>query len=45
MNRTLKLAICASAGIMMQTAIVASANAAYLGYGNGDPGNWDLTTE
>jgi hypothetical protein len=45
MNRTLKLAICVSAGIMMQSAIVAPANAAYLGYGNGDPGNWDLTTE
>jgi hypothetical protein len=41
MKRTLKLAACACAGILM----VAPANAAYLGYGNGDPGNWGFATE
>jgi hypothetical protein len=35
---------CISAVILMG-ATAMSANANYLGYGNGDPGNWDLWTE
>lgn len=45
MNRVLKIGVCALAGVMMQSAFSASAGAAYLGYGNGDPGNWDYNTE
>jgi hypothetical protein len=35
---------CISAVILMG-ATAMSANATYLGYANGDPGNWDLWTE
>ena len=45
MNQGLKLGIAAAAGVIMQVAIAASANAVYLGYGNGDPGGWDFNTE
>lgn len=45
MHQGLKLGICAVAGIIMQAAIVTAANAEYLGYDNGDPGNWDYNTE
>lgn len=36
-------AVCGTA-LLLATA-AAPAGAAYLGYGNGDPGNWDLWTE
>lgn len=45
MNRAVTIGICAVAGLVMQTAFVGSASAEYLGYGNGDPGNWDYNTE
>lgn len=45
MNRALKLAACGIAGAMMQAAFVTNASAEYMGYGNGDPGNWDYNTE
>lgn len=45
MNRAFLIGICAAAGVMMQAAVATSASAAYLGYGNGDPGNWDFATE
>jgi hypothetical protein len=45
MNQALKIGICAVAGVMMQTAIALPASAEYLGYDNGDPGNWDYNTE
>ena len=35
---------CASA-LLLMGATALSANANYLGYGNGDPGNWDFWTE
>jgi hypothetical protein len=35
---------CASA-LFLLGATAMSANASYLGYGNGDPGNWDFWTE
>lgn len=44
MNRALKIGIYAIAGVM-QSVIATSAGAAYLGYGNGDPGGWDYNTE
>ncbi|MFA5898226.1 MAG: hypothetical protein WC829_03845 [Hyphomicrobium sp.] len=45
MNRTLKFGICALAGVMTLGAVIGSASAAYLGYDNGDPGNWSYNTE
>jgi len=45
MNRAIGLGVCAAAGLLLQGAITAPATAAYLGYGNGDPGNWSLNTE
>jgi hypothetical protein len=45
MNQALKIGICAVAAVMMQPIVVAPASAEYLGYGNGDPGNWDYNTE
>jgi len=45
MSQTLKTIVYAFAGAIMLSAGAASANAAYLGYGNGDPGNWDFATE
>lgn len=45
MNRALKATVCACAGLMMLGAGAGTANAVYLGYGNGDPGNWDFATE
>jgi len=35
---------CAAALLLMGSTAM-SANAYYLGYGNGDPGNWDFWTE
>jgi hypothetical protein len=45
MNRILKTAIPAIAGALMLSGGAVSANAYYLGYANGDPGNWDFATE
>jgi hypothetical protein len=45
MHPILKTGVCAVAAVLLQSAVVHPANAAYLGYGNGDPGNWDLNTE
>jgi hypothetical protein len=46
MNRALlNLAGGCTAALLMVGATAFSANANYLGYGNGDPGNWDLWTE
>lgn len=45
MNHGMKLALGAVAGVVMQVAVIGPANAAYLGYGNGDPGGWDFNTE
>ncbi|MEO8419998.1 MAG: hypothetical protein ABI457_02285 [Hyphomicrobium sp.] len=45
MNRVLTIGITAAAAAMLQTAMMAPANAEYMGYGNGDPGNWDFATE
>lgn len=45
MNRAIGLCICALAGATMMGALSGSAGAAYLGYDNGDPGNWDYNTE
>ncbi len=46
MTRVLRniTATCAAA-VMLTGAASMAANAAYLGYGNGDPGNWDMWTE
>ena len=40
-----KMTVYAFAGAMLLGLGTASANAMYLGYGNGDPGNWDFATE
>lgn len=45
MNRSLKIAVRGAAAAMMISATVLPASASYLGYGNGDPGNWDLWQE
>lgn len=45
MNRTLKAMTYALVGAITLSAGAVSANAYYLGYANGDPGNWDLWTE
>lgn len=45
MNRAMMIGLCAGAGMMFQCVIPTSASAEYLGYGNGDPGNWDYNTE
>jgi hypothetical protein len=42
---TTKLAAACAAVLALTGATALSANATYLGYGNGDPGNWDLWTE
>ena len=46
MTRVLRniTATCAAAVMLTGVASI-GANAAYLGYGNGDPGNWDMWTE
>ena len=41
---TLRTAALAGALLLGMSAMTA-ANAEYLGYGNGDPGNWDFATE
>lgn len=45
MNRLLKIAVRGAVGAMLVSATVLPASASYLGYGNGDPGNWDLWQE
>ncbi|MGE0022603.1 MAG: hypothetical protein AB7S70_03105 [Hyphomicrobium sp.] len=40
-----KLGAALAATLVLAAAAVPAANAAYLGYGNGDPGNWDFWTE
>jgi hypothetical protein len=45
MNRVIKTSICAAAGALMQVAFVMPAGAEYMGYANGDPGNWSYNTE
>ena len=45
MNHTLKGAVASCATILALLGAASAANATYLGYGNGDPGNWDLATE
>ena len=46
MNRTLRNIFASGAAILALTGATAmQANATYLGYGNGDPGNWDLWQE
>lgn len=45
MTRSLAAAAAACATALVVAGAVLPANAAYLGYGNGDPGNWDLWTE
>ena len=44
MDRALRTTAFACAALLSMGAITA-ANARYLGYGNGDPGNWDFATE
>ena len=45
MNATLKATILGMAATMVLCLGAVNANAEYLGYGNGDPGNWDYNTE
>ena len=45
MNHTLKAAAAGCAAVLLLAGGPTAANATYLGYGNGDPGNWDLATE
>lgn len=45
MNRPLKIAIPAAMAVVLASATALPASASYLGYGNGDPGNWDLWQE
>jgi hypothetical protein len=46
MTRSLARAAAAcAAALILAGAAALPANAYYLGYGNGDPGNWDLWTE
>ena len=45
MNRAMMIGLCAAGGMMFQCVVPTSASAEYLGYGNGDPGNWDYNTE
>ncbi|MCC7251682.1 hypothetical protein [Hyphomicrobium sp.] len=45
MNRSKTRVALASAAALFAASAAVPASAAYLGYGNGDPGNWDLWTE
>ena len=45
MNRAIKIGTCGLAAVLMQAAFALPAGAEYMGYANGDPGNWDLNTE
>ncbi|WP_439541499.1 hypothetical protein [Hyphomicrobium sp.] len=44
-RRSTHIATALTAAFIMAGAAVPAAHATYLGYGNGDPGNWDLWTE
>ena len=46
MSQNIRLTLCAVAGAaLIGLGGASAANAEYLGYGNGDPGNWDFATE
>ena len=45
MKRVSGIAAACAAALMLTGATAMQASATYLGYGNGDPGNWDLWTE
>lgn len=45
MNATFKYALAGATAALIGTAMAASANASYLGYANGDPGNWGFYQE
>jgi hypothetical protein len=45
MRQGIRIAACVASAAMLQIAVAGSASAEYLGYGNGDPGNWDYNTE
>ena len=45
MNRTLKATIFGVAATAVLGLGAMNASAEYMGYGNGDPGNWDYNTE
>jgi len=45
MNRAIRVGVCTAAFGILQTVMVVPASAEYMGYGNGDPGNWDFNTE
>jgi hypothetical protein len=45
MKRTLGIAATCAAVLMLTSVAGMEAKASYLGYGNGDPGNWDFWTE
>ena len=46
MNRTLRNIFATGVTVLTLTGATAmQANAAYMGYGNGDPGNWDFWQE
>jgi hypothetical protein len=45
MKRASGIAAACAAALVLTGASAMQANAYYLGYGNGDPGNWDFWTE
>jgi hypothetical protein len=45
MNRPLKVVVQGAVAALLVSATVLPASASYLGYGNGDPENWDLWQE
>lgn len=45
MNRPLKLAASGAVAALLMSTAALPASAEYLGYGNGDPGNWDFWQE
>ncbi len=45
MNRPLKVAASGAIAALLVSAAALPASAEYLGYGNGDPGNWDFWQE
>lgn len=45
MNRNLRAAVFGAAAAMTLGLGATGASAEYMGYGNGDPGNWDYNTE
>jgi hypothetical protein len=45
MNRPLKVVVQGAVAALLFSATALPASAEYLGYGNGDPGNWDFWQE